>query len=166
MGFLDMFKQSSTPQIQTALPETVIQEYRKGNLPILNASKIFLQKGEKCHYFDKAIYEKKVVKKRTARRNNGYSMPGFFKGTRVYSGGGISDTVENVSYDSIKGILYITNKRIIFVDDEMGFDKKTDDIIALTPYANCVEIQFKNGTYKIFVPDGNIVNFVLRETRK
>ena len=77
-------------------------------------------------------------------------------------GGGTSDTVENVTYDSIKGILYITNKRIIFVDDESGFDKKVSDIIALTPYANCVELQFKNGTYKIFVPDGNIVNFVLR----
>ena len=51
-------------------------------------------------------------------------MPGLFKGTRVHMGGGTSDTVENVSYDSIKGILYITNKRIIFVDDESGFDKK------------------------------------------
>ena len=60
MGFLDIFKpQSSTPQIQTALPEMVIQEYKRGNLPTLNASKIFLKKGEACHYFDKAIYEKK-----------------------------------------------------------------------------------------------------------
>ena len=41
----------------------VIQEYKKGNLPVLNASKIFLKKGEVCHYFDKAIYEKKIVKK-------------------------------------------------------------------------------------------------------
>lgn len=114
MGFLDVFRQPSTPQIQTALPEMVIQEYKKGNLPVLNASKIFLKKGEVCHYFDKAIYEKKIVKKRTVRRNNGYSMPGLFKGTRVHMGGGTSDTVENVSYDSIKGILYITNKRIIF----------------------------------------------------
>lgn len=163
MGFLDIFKQQpSIPQIQTALPEMVIQEYKRGNLLTLNVSKIFLKKGEVCHYFDKAIYEKKIVKKRTVRRNNGYSMPGLFKGTRVHMGGGTSDTVENVSYDSIKGILYITNKRIIFVDDESGFDKKISDIIALTPYANCVEIQFKNGTYKIFVPDGNIVNFVLR----
>lgn len=162
MGFLDAFKQHSTPQIESALPPMVIQEYKQGNLPTLNASKIFLKKGEVCHYFDKAIYEKKIVKKRTVRRNNGYSMPGLFKGTRVHMGGGTSDTVENVTYDSIKGVLYITNKRIIFVDNESGLDKKISDIVALTPYSNCVEIQFKNGIYKIFVPDGNIVNFVLR----
>lgn len=162
MGFLDAFKQPSAPQIESALPAVVIQEYKQGSLPTLNASKIFLKKGEVCHYFDKAIYEKKIVKKRTVRRNNGYSMPGLFKGTRVHMGGGTSDTIENVTYNSIKGILYITNKRIIFVDDEFGFEKKVSDIIALTTYSNCVEIQFKNGTYKIFVPDGNIVNFVLR----
>lgn len=47
-------------------------------------------------------------------------MPGLFKGARVHMGGGTFDTVENVSYDSIKGILYITNKRIIFIDADTG----------------------------------------------
>ena len=46
-----------------------------------------------------------------------------------------------------------------------GFDKKVDDLIALTPYANCVELQFSKDNYKIFVPDGNVTHAVLQQIR-
>lgn len=80
-------------------------------------------------------------------------------------GGGTTDAVDNVTYSTHPGILYITNKRMIFVGDQMGFDKKLDDMIALTPYSNCVEIQFSKETYKIFVPDGNVTHAVLQMLR-
>ena len=70
--------------------------------------------------------------------------------------------IDNVQYEEIRGILYITNQRIIFVGESEGFDKKVSDLIALSPYLNCVELQFSKQTYKIFVPDGNITNNVLR----
>lgn len=133
-----------------------------GRLPILRTDKIFLKNGEVCHFIDKAIYEKKIVNKRYVRKNAGYSAPGLFKGTRVNFGGGNSDVVENVQYKTFRGILYITNKRVIFVNTESGFDKKIDTLIALTPYSNCVELQFSKETYKIFVPDGNVVHRVLQ----
>ena len=92
-------------------------------------------------------------------------MPGLFKGTRINLGGGKTDVVDNVQYETIRGILYITNRRIIFVGDQSGFDKKVDDLIALTPYANCVELQFSKDNYKIFVPDGNVTHAVLQQIR-
>ena len=118
MGFLDLFNpQPKTPIVTTILPDIAKQEILRGRLPILKTNKIFLKNGEVCHYIDKAIYEKKTVRKRYVRRNTGYSVPGLFKGTRINLGGGKTDVVDNVQYETIRGILYITNRRIIFVGD-------------------------------------------------
>ena len=166
MGFLDLFNpQPKTPIVTSILPDIAKQEILRGRLPILKTNKIFLKNGEVCHYIDKAIYEKKTVRKRYIRRNTGYSVPGLFKGTRINLGGGNTDVVDNIQYETIRGILYVTNKRIIFVGGQSGFDKKVDDLIALTPYANCVELQFSKDTYKIFVPDGNVPHAVLQQIR-
>ena len=77
MGFLDLFNpQPKTPIVTTILPDIAKQEILRGRLPILKTNKIFLKNGEVCHYKDKAIYEKKTVRKRYVRRNTGYSVPG------------------------------------------------------------------------------------------
>lgn len=166
MGFFDIFKpQPKTPMVQTILPDVARQEIMRGRLPVLNTNKIFLKNGEQCHYIDKTIYEKKKVNKRYVRRNNGYSMPGLFKGTRINMGGGKTDVEENIQYETIRGILYITNQRIIFVGESNGFDIKVEDLIAATPYTNCIELQFSKETYKLFVPDGYIVQNVLQIIR-
>lgn len=166
MGLLDIFKpQPSAPAIISILPDVAKQEIMRGRLPILNTNKIFLKTDEQCHYIDKAIYEERTVNKRYIRKNAGYSLPGPFKGTRVKLGGGQTDIVDSVQYDKLRGILYITNKRIIFVGESKGFDKKIDDLIALTPYSNCVELQFSKENFRIFVPDGNIVCTVIRTVR-
>ena len=91
MGFLDWFK-PKTPTVQTILPDAAVQEIMKGRLPILNTNKIFLKGGETCHYIDKAIYEKKTVRKRYVRRNHGTSYGGIiFKDVRHHYGGGTTD---------------------------------------------------------------------------
>lgn len=163
MGFLDLFKQQpSTPIVGSILPDAARQEIMCGRLPVLNTNKVFLKTGEQCHYIEKAIHEKRTVKKRYVRKNAGYSMPGLFKGTRIHMGGGQTDVQDNVLFETFRGILYITNKRIIFVGEQGGFNLKVDDLIAITPYSNCVELQFNKDTYKLFVPDGSITNAVLQ----
>lgn len=165
MGFLDLFRQPKTPVVQTILPNAACQEIMQGRLPILRTNKIFLKSGEICHYIDKAIYEKRTVRKRYVRRNSGYSMSGLFKGTRVSFGGGTTDQVDNVTYQMLRGILYITNRRIIFQGEQEGFDIKVDDLVAITPYSNCVELQTSKTHYKIFVPNGNVTQAVLQLVR-
>lgn len=166
MGFFDIFKpQAKTPIITSILPDAAKQEIVRGRLPILNTNKVFLKNGENCHYIDKAIYEKQTVRKRYVRRNTGYSVPGLFKGTRINFGGGNTDVVDNVTYDTFRGILYITNRRMIFQGEQGGFDKRLDELVAINPYSNCVELQFSKETYKVFVPDGGIVHSVLQLVR-
>ena len=165
MGFLDLFKPKA-PMVQSILPQVAVDEILHGRLPILNTDKIFLKGGEHCHYIDKAIYEKRSVQKRYVRRNHGTSYPGiFFKSVRHNFGGGTTDVVDNVQYSTYRGILYITNRRMIFVGEQGGFDKKLDELIAITPYSNCVELQTSKETYKIFVPNGTVVHAVLQMVR-
>ena len=163
MGFLDLFyPQPTTPTVPSVLPDVAKQQILRGQLPTLAPNNLFLKKGETCHYADRAIYEKRTVNKKRIRKNTGYSMPGLFKGTRVHVGGGNSEYVDDVKYSTIKGILYITTKRIIFVGGADGFDRKTEDLVAVTPYANCIEFQFSKETLKLFVPDGNLPHIVLK----
>lgn len=163
MSFLDLLNsKTTTPSVPSVLPATAKQQIMRGQLPVLQPNNLFLKKGEVCHFADRAIYEKKIVSKRRIRRNTGRSVPGLFKGTRIHVGSSTTDTVEDIKYSMIKGILYITTKRIIFVGSEEGFDRKVDDLIAVTPYKNCVDFQFNAETLRLFVPDGNLANFVLR----
>lgn len=163
MGILDLFNpQSTTPTVPSVLPGVAKQQILSGQLPILNPNNLFLKNGETCHFADRAIYEKRTVSKKRVRKNAGYSMPGLFKGTRVHVGGGNSEYVEDIKYSTIKGVLYITNKRIIFVAGTDGFDRKTEELVAVTPYANCIEFQFSKETFKMFVPDGNLPHIVLK----
>ena len=77
MGFLDLFK-PRVPTVQSILPDAAVQEIMRGRLPILNTNKVFLKGGERCHYIDKAIYEKKTVKKRwhnCVRKASAPSLP-------------------------------------------------------------------------------------------
>lgn len=163
MGFLDLFKpQPTTPTVSSILPDAARQQLYRGQLPILQPNNLFLKSGEVCHYADRAIYEKRIVNKKRVRKGTGYSMPGLFKGTRVHMGGGNTVTEDDIRYETIKGILYVTNKRVIFVGGSDGFDKKIEDLVAVTPYANCIELQFSKETLKLFVPDGNLPHTVLK----
>lgn len=163
MGFLDLFNNSpATLTVPSVLPDMAKQQIFRGKLPTLQPNNLFLKNGETCHYAERALYEKRTVNKKRVRKNNGYSVPGLFKGTRIHVGGGSSECVDDIKYSTVKGVLYITSKRIIFVAGADGFDRKIEDLVAVTPYANCIELQFSKETLKLFVPDGNLPYMVLR----
>ncbi len=168
MGLLDQFFHSpQVPSVQTILPAAARQEILSGRLPILRTDKIFFKRGEACHYIDKAIYEKRTVKKRYLRQNYGASYKGLIlKDVRRHYGGGKTDVVDNVQYEQLRGILYLTSQRIIFVGDREGFDRRLDELVAATPRSNCIELQFGKDSYRLFVPDGNVINRALHLVRR
>lgn len=121
MGLFDALfgNRNQIPTVTTILPDAARQEIIAGRLPILNTDKLFLKRGEKIHFIDKAInMEQKTVKE---FRHVGGSTPGLFEGTRWSSGRG--RTVEHTELVQHRGILYITNQRIVFQATEWGFDK-------------------------------------------
>lgn len=61
-----------------------------------------------------------------------------------------------------RGILYVTNQRIVFQASEKGFDKTYRYLTAVTPYVDACELQFGSKTYNMYVDDGNLLYEVLQ----
>jgi hypothetical protein len=166
MGFFNaLFGQPTPPPLPAVisiLPAAAVNEIKGGRLPILNTDNIFLKKGEYCHYIDKAILLKEKTKKYYQGKRVGYSMPGLFKGDRINVGGGTVKPIEEVIIEQFKGILYITNKRIIFVAKQNGFDKMYRYLSAVIPYSNAIEFQYGSTVYCLLVPDGSLINEVIK----
>ena len=118
----------------------------------------FLKKGEKIHYIDKAINLEIKTKKPYA--HIGRSSPGLLQGNRWSAG--VAKPIESTELVQHKGILYVTNQRIVFQASEGGYDKTYKTLTAITPYTDACEIQFGNKTYNMIVADGNLLNQVLQ----
>lgn len=140
------------------LPISAKSEIMASRLPQLNTDKIFLRKGEICSYIDKAILNIHVKKKMS--QHIGHTSPGLFKGTRI--GTGITKPIEYEEVKQQKGILYITNQRVIFQAPQNAFDKAHKNLTSIEPYSNAVVLQYGDKTFELIVPDGAIVNHVLK----
>ena len=108
---------------------------------------------------------KEKVKKRRVRSGGGYSMPGLFKGTRISLNRSQTDEVESVTIEQFRGILYITNKRVIFQANQSGFERPHTSLTSIAPYSNAVDLQYGSTNYSLLVPDGSLVNAVLNLLR-
>ena len=75
---------------------------------------------------------------------------------------GRGKAVEHIELVQHRGILYITNQRIVFQAKEWGFDKTYRYLTAITPYSDACEMQFGNKSYCMIVADGSVVNQVLQ----
>lgn len=81
MGLLDaIFGNNKVPTVTSILPAAARQEILAGRLPILRTDNLFLKRGEKIHYIDKAVnLEIKTVRQ---YGHVGRSTPGLLKGNR------------------------------------------------------------------------------------
>lgn len=57
MGFFDILfgNTNQIPTVTTILPAAAKNEIMAGRLPILNTDQLFLKRGEKIHFIDKAV---------------------------------------------------------------------------------------------------------------
>lgn len=150
------------PHIPSILPDVAKTEIVCGRLPQINVDQLFLNRGEVCHYADHALLMMDKKSKVVRSRHTGHSMPGILKGNR-WSTGYTSTTIDDkIETEEYKGILYITNRRIIFSSKKMGFDKHFKNLSAVKPYSNGIELQYGSTIYSLFVPDGNITYAVIK----
>lgn len=157
MGFFSIFLRQQQIR-ESILPAAARQTLLSGRLPVLKTENIFLKADEQCVYIDKAILNEHVKKK--VYRHIGRSSPGLFKGNRITYGTGFAREYEDI--EQHKGILYITDRRVIFQSSGHGFDKPHKYLSSIESYINAVILQYGNKSYELIVPDGNIVNAALR----
>ena len=151
-----------TPQIPSILPQVAKDEILAGRLPQINADKLFLTRGEVCHYADQALLIQEIKKRYVQTTSRGRSTPGLLRGNRWHSNSSVSSVEEEIKTIDHKGILYVTNKRIIFTSKEFGFDKRFTYLSSYKAYSNAIELQYGSNLYELFVPDGNLVNIVIK----
>jgi len=164
MGFFsDLFNAPQAPagdNIPAIMPAGAIDQINRGILPVMNTDKIILNKGESCHFVERAILITEKVSKHYEGRSNGYSVK-LTKHVTYRTGRSKGVPVEDVTQEKTKGLIYVTNKRIIFVADKNAFDKKYSTLTSCVPYSNAVKLQFGTKTFTLMLPDGGAMSNVI-----
>jgi hypothetical protein len=163
MSFLsNLFTQNikTGKDIPAIMPKGALDQINNGILPTIHTDNIILTSNEKCHFSERAIMVTEKIMKRTQGRSNGFNIR-LMKGVTYRTGRYSGKPVEERSIECHKGLIYVTNKRIIFISDVNGFDKKYRYLTACVPYADGVKLQFGKTTYTLLVPDGNVLSRII-----
>ena len=158
MGIINMLSQQYEIK-DSILPAGAAQDLLAGKLPQINTDSIFLKQGEYCVYIDKAI--RNVEKTQKVGHYVGSSYKGLLGNPIRYGASHKHEYQENFQY---KGILYITNKRVIFQAQEKGFERNHTKLTAIEPFDNGVRLQYGDTSFELIVADGRIVNAALKLT--
>lgn len=136
---------------QTFMSEQELQQIQAGVLPVLDGVPVVLDEGEVAHFFGPA--RRYVTKTKAVGRTGsgaGVSVR-VAKGVSVRTGGGASRTVYDDVTDFFGGQVILTNRRIVFLAKQNGFDCKLDAISAITPEGDRLMIQAGAKNYRLAV---------------
>ena len=136
----------------TFMTEQDLQQIQAGGLPALSGVPVILAEGEVAHFFAparRAVTKKKAIGR--TGKSGGVSVR-VAKGVSVRSGGGASRTVYNDVTDFFEGQVVLTNRRIVFLAKQGGFDCKLDAISAITPEGDRIMVQAGKDAYRLSVP--------------
>lgn len=141
------------PILVSIFPQAAAQRIQMGKLPVIQADKLILENGEICHFVDVSALLTIKRRYRTSRAGGSYRIS---KGFTFHLGN--SETVPLIEPEYTKGILYITNQRIIFVANRYGFCHKLKKLTAITPYSDALSLQFGGKSYALLLPAPSIAN--------
>lgn len=147
-------------KIPAIMPEGAIFQINNGFVPNIKTSRILLVSNEKCCFIERAILINEKIKKHTEGRTRGVSFR-ICKGLTYKVGRYAGNPVETKIIEKTKGLIYITNKRIIFVSEENSFEKKYNSLTASTVFDEGINLQFSNKSYKFLMPNPFVLNKVL-----
>lgn len=144
------------PALQSILPQQAVNAIYSGALPDIKADKLILKSGEKCRYVDMGAI---VTQKKYTYRWNSGSSSRWWKGFTHYVSTG--ESIPQYDLEFTKGFLYFTDKRIVFVSSNHGFERKIDKLSAVTGFSDGMALQFGDKVFTILLPDGNVAKAAL-----
>ena len=133
------------------MEETAISAIAQGELPVVTGTPVLLEEGEVAHYYAPAT---KIVTKNKAvgRTGSGAGVRvRVAKGVSVSTGGGSSRTVYGEVTETYSGAIVLTNRRIVFIHNQAGFECKISALTAVTPVDGSVVVQAGSKTYQFSV---------------
>ena len=142
-------KRAATQQV--FMTDQELEQIQAGVLPVLPGVPVVLGEGEVAHFFGPA--RRYITKTKAVGRtgSGGGVSVRVAKGVSLRTGGGASQTVYNDVTDSFVGQVILTNRRVVFLAKQNGFDCKLDAISAITPEGDRLMIQAGAKTYRLTV---------------
>lgn len=136
---------------QTFMTDQDLEQIQAGGLPVLTGVPVILADGEAAHFFGPA--RRYITKTKAVGRTgsgSGVSVR-VAKGVSVSTGGGSSRTVYGEVTDTYSGAIVLTNRRIVFIHNQAGFECKISALTAMTPVDGSVVVQAGSKTYQFSV---------------
>lgn len=144
-------KAARTEANKAYMTDQDLQTIQAGGLPSVSGVPVVLADGEVAHYFAPA--RRYITKTKAIGRtgSGGGVRVRVAKGVSVAAGGGASQTVYDDVTDSFPGQIVLTDRRIVFLAQQNGFDCKLDTISAITPEGDRIMIQAGAKNYRLLV---------------
>lgn len=133
------------------MEDNELQQIEAGVLPSLVDVPVILGEGEVGHFCAPA--RRYITKKKSIGRtgSGGGISVRVAKGVSVRSGGGASQTVYDDVTDAFAGRVILTNRRIVFLAEQNGFECKLSAISAIMPEGDGLMIQAGAKNYRLAV---------------
>ena len=138
------------------LSEQQIQRLEnKIELPIVDTP-LFLSSGEVAVYY--SVATRQETKHRVVGRTGGYSggTVRIAKGFSIHTGSSSSRPVYGDVSTHYDGELVLTNKRLVFLSNQKGFEVPYTAITAATSYSDGLSIQSRSHTYTLLLPKADL----------
>lgn len=113
---------------------------------------IILNENEYCFFKDKcSICDEKEEIAGYKSQHDGVNFR-VTQGLSYRTGGSKSNPIKKTKEIEYDGVLYLTNKRVIYVCEKFGFDKKISDITSIQGIYSMLNLQIANKTYRLSTP--------------
>lgn len=125
-------------------------------LPVIDDTSVFLGNGEVAVYYCAAT--RRETKTRMVGRTGGYSggTVRIAKGLSIHTGSSSSHPIYDDVDTHYDGELVLTNRRVIFISDQKGFEVAYSSITAGSYHSDGITIQKGSHTYSLLLPKANL----------
>lgn len=157
-------KRAEKRQAENTSP--AILEFTPGSeLPIVPAAGLLLAPQEVCHICMPAQSVK--LKQAVVGYSGGHGSMSVrvARGVTLRTGSSRGTPIRDTVMEKYPATLYVTNRRIVLVSPNMGFDKPIDSLTAISPYSDTIILQFGATAKTIAINSPEYVAGVIQEIR-
>lgn len=155
-------KERAAAQNRPFMEDSALTLIEQGGLPTIVGTPLILEEGEAAHYYAPAV--RSVTKTRVVGHTGdgaGVSVR-VAKGVSVRTGGGSSQNVRGDVTDEFTGAVVLTNRRMVFIHNQSGFECRLASVSVVTPSDGSVLIQAGSKSYQVTVARTDLFEKVLR----
>ncbi len=151
---IDIFKElfgKENNNNKSLMTKESISMIDEGRLPNIAISNLNLSKDEICHYADIGYtFKDKIITTGYTGKSSGVSLR-LMKGLTYRTGGSGGKAIRETQRTTYKGVIYITNKRVIYSSTNECFDKTFDKITSVIEAKDGIILQIGSSSYSIIL---------------